>query len=345
MNRERELPMLGGIAAALRWLEELANIIAGPLLTAGLAIALIDLLTDGRLLASQPELLYAWAISQAIGVDAQLVASWDRARQALRTRRYWSLVGLLVLGVALAAVGYLAAVIFAMQQSAGISTAAALARLGMNGSTWLVSRAALSVVLVCLSGWTRYHPPSAEIAAEEERAKLERELALEPLRAQLRARRALGWRDVGRAIIAQGTAASAAESPPTRVQEASGASPSAPTGEPPRRPPTGPGSPAQAPTGGRGANTQRRASAVLRLEPPAEWRKPAARARVRGSNRGRVRTASVEAKVRAAWHAGMSVSELQRAAQISRNAAAKWARVLEAEVTASSASGAGKAAQ
>src|SRR5215831_2323798 len=118
--RNRELPFLAGIAGCLRWLEELANIVAGPLLTAGLAVALIDLLTDGRLLASQPELLYGWAISQAVGVDAQLVASWDRARQALRARRYWSLAGLLVLGGALAAVGYLAAVIFAMQESEGI---------------------------------------------------------------------------------------------------------------------------------------------------------------------------------------------------------------------------------
>ena len=329
MHRERELPMLGGIAATLRWLEELANIVAGPLLTAGLAIALIDLLTDGRLLASQPELLYAWAISQSVGVDMQLVGAWDKARQALRARRHWSLVGLLLLGVALATVSYLAAVVFAMQQSAGITTSEALARLGMNGSTWLVSRAALSVVLVCLSGWTRYHPPSAEASAEEERAKLQREMELEPLRAQLRAQRALGWRDVGRAIT-QGNAATVPESSHTHAPEGASPSPS----EPPRRPPTGPGSPSQAATGGRGANTTPPTPLVLRLDAPAKTRRAAARASDRGSNTRttkRVRTASVEAKVRGTWQAGMSVSELQRAAKISRNAAAKWARVLEAE--------------
>jgi hypothetical protein len=75
LSRTRELPFLGGISGLLRWLEELANTVAGPLLTAGLAIALIDLLTDGALLTTQPWLLYAWAISQAVGVDAQLVAS------------------------------------------------------------------------------------------------------------------------------------------------------------------------------------------------------------------------------------------------------------------------------
>jgi hypothetical protein len=105
---ERELPFLAGIAGVLRWLEELANILSGPLLTAGLAIALIDLLTDGRLLDSEPSLLYGWAVSQAIGVDAQLVGAWDKARQAVRARRYWSLAGLLVLGLALAYVAWIA---------------------------------------------------------------------------------------------------------------------------------------------------------------------------------------------------------------------------------------------
>jgi hypothetical protein len=59
LARNRELPFLAGIAGLLRWLEELANIVSGPLLTAGLAIALIDLLTDGALLTTQPWLLYA----------------------------------------------------------------------------------------------------------------------------------------------------------------------------------------------------------------------------------------------------------------------------------------------
>jgi hypothetical protein len=43
-------------------------------------------------------------------------------------------------------------------------------------------------------------------------------------------------------------------------------------------------------------------------------------------------TASVEAKVRAAYIPGMSVSQLERAAGISRSAAAKYARLLGAAV-------------
>src|SRR5579859_1404849 len=257
MIQDRELPMLAGIAGIFRWIEELASILSGPLLTAGLAIALIDLLTDGALLTSLPALLYAWAISQAVGVDAQLVGAWDKARLALRARRYWSLVGLLILGVALAWVGYLAAIVFAMQQSAGITTAQALARLGMDNATWLVSRAALSVILVCLSGWSRYHAPAAS-SVEEEAAKLERELTLEPLRAQVRMRKALGWRDVGRSIIQGDAAGPSLGLPTTRYADAGMAEMGNPTddtstasaplqapAEPPEKPPTGPGSPAR----------------------------------------------------------------------------------------------------
>jgi hypothetical protein len=255
----RELPFLAGIAGTLRWIEELANILAGPLLTVGLAIALVDLLTDGRLLTSQPGLLYGWAVSHAVGVDMQLVGSWDRARQALRARRSWELLGLLVLGVALAYVGWVAAQVFALQESQGLTTAQALARLGMDSTTWLIQRSALSVLLVCLSGWTRYHPPAATSTADE-RAQLERELELEPLRAAVRARKALGWRDVGRAI-AQGSSPSEPSDPESFPDSESF----------PEVPPSGPGTPVRR----RGVRTRRSRSraAVLRLTPePAEAR-------------------------------------------------------------------------
>ena len=188
-TNHHEMPMLAGIAGIIRWVEELANLLSGPLLTLGLGIALIDLLTDGSLLARLPLLLYAWAISQAIGVDTQLVATWDRARGALREGRYWALVGLIALGGVLAYVAWVAAQVFALQESEGVTTGVALARLGMDSAGWLVQRTALSVFLVCLAGWTRYHPPTRDVAlaAAEERQKLEADLMLEPLRAQLRA--------------------------------------------------------------------------------------------------------------------------------------------------------------
>ena len=91
--REPELPLLGGLAALLRWLEELANLISGPMLALGLGISLVDLLTDGKLITTIPVLLYAWAISQAVGVDTQLVANWDKARLSLRAHDWAGVFG------------------------------------------------------------------------------------------------------------------------------------------------------------------------------------------------------------------------------------------------------------
>jgi DNA-binding CsgD family transcriptional regulator len=136
-----------------------------------------------------------------VGVDAQLVGAFAKARQALRTHRYGELAGLLVLGCALAWVGFLAALIFAVQQADGLSTAAALAQLGLDQQSWLVQRAALSVLLVCLSGWTRYHPPSKAQTLARERAHLEQELALAPLRQRLRRQQATGFASLARSSV------------------------------------------------------------------------------------------------------------------------------------------------
>src|SRR5258708_31012892 len=200
MNR-RELPLLGGIAGFLHWLEELLIIVSGPLLTLGLGIALVDLLTG--------------------------------------------------------------------------------------------------VALVVLSGLLRYRPPAAEASAEDERERLARELTLEPMRAQLRSRKALGWRDVAGAIT-RGSAATGVESPSTHAQDGAGMAsagetehpsntteaPTAPRETPPERPPTGPGSPA----GGRGANgrsTRTNRPKVLRLETPPEWKREGRREAAQGRAKGR----------------------------------------------------------
>jgi hypothetical protein len=194
-----EMPLLGGIAATLRWCEELLALLSGPLLVIGLGISLTDLLTDGQLLAHQPLLLYAWAISQAIGVDAGLVGAWNKARAALRERRYWALTGLVLLGTALAYVGWIAAQVFAVQESQGVSTAVALSQLGMNDTSWLIQRSLLSVLLVCLSGWNRYHPQKATI--EQERAALRREAELLPLRQLVRRQKALGAVSLAKTVL------------------------------------------------------------------------------------------------------------------------------------------------
>src|SRR5215471_847226 len=83
-----ELPLLAGIAATLRWCEELVVLLSGPLLMAGLGIGLVALLSDGALLVTAPWLVYAWAISQTVGVDGQLVGAWYRVSVAV-SRRWW----------------------------------------------------------------------------------------------------------------------------------------------------------------------------------------------------------------------------------------------------------------
>jgi len=288
---------LGAIATCLRWIEELVNTLSGPLLVLGLGIALVDLLTDGALTASTPALLYVWAISQAAGVDAQLVGSFARARHALRRGHHWSLVGLLLLGAVLAYVGWIAAQVFATAQAEHITTTQALAQLGFDRTAWIVQRSALSVFLVCLSGWTRYIAPAkAEASLEDERAKLERELVLEPLRQ--RAQKAVGAAQLGRQMVA---AARGKDVPPTVSLD---------------RPPTSGGSLARA-----------HSDNVVQL---GEERKARTRRRVR-TRRASGASASVEHKARAVWQPEMSVEALQVAAGISRGSAQKYHAKLRAE--------------
>jgi hypothetical protein len=168
---DSELPLLGWIAGLLRWLEKFIVLVSGPLLMAGLGIELVALLGDGALLLTAPWLLYAWAISQTVGVDGQLVGAWYRMSVAIARRRWRAAFAFASLGALLAYVAYIAALVFATQQTYGLSTAAALARLGMNSTSWLWQRSAVSVLLVCLSGYLRYRAPRKQVLSLEERKR------------------------------------------------------------------------------------------------------------------------------------------------------------------------------
>src|SRR5258707_8852022 len=123
---EHRLWGLGGLSLVFEWFESLLTILSGPLLTAGLMIALTDLLTDGRLLTTQPELLYAWAIAMGAGLDAQLICSSVKGGRAARTGHPWQAVLYSMLVVALSYVAFIAAQDFATQQAYGITTSDAL---------------------------------------------------------------------------------------------------------------------------------------------------------------------------------------------------------------------------
>lgn len=222
----RELPILGGIASVIRWLEELVSLLAGPLLTVGLGIALVALLSDGALLVRLPILVYIWAVSLAVGVDCQLIASFDRARQNVRERRYWSALVLLALGCVLAYVAWVSAYAFGVGQADHLSTTQALATLGMDNHTWLVQRFALQVFLVCLSGWERYHAPAkVKLSVEDELAEINRKVQIEAANQRLREQRAVGVAHIGRSLLAAAKG--------EQVQDETR----------PETPPTGPGTP------------------------------------------------------------------------------------------------------
>ncbi len=70
---------------------------------------------------------------------------------------------------------------------------------------------------------------------------------------------------------------------------------------------------------------------MLTPDPKRAARRAAAHAGSRGAHPRRVRTETVEVQARAAWRPGMTVTQLERAAGISRNAAGKWRKVLRAE--------------
>jgi hypothetical protein len=189
----RELPVLAGIAACLRWLEELVVLLSGPLLMAGLGIGLVALLSDGELLVTAPWLVYAWAISQTVGVDGQLVGAWYRVSVAISRRRLGVALVFIFLGLLLAYVAYVAALVFSTQQAYHLTTAQALARLGMDTTAWLWQRSAVSVLLVCLSGYLRYRAPRKRVQSLYERKQAIHEaMELATLKQRQRAQQAQG---------------------------------------------------------------------------------------------------------------------------------------------------------
>ena len=188
-----ELPLLAAIALVLRWLEELIVLLSGPLLMAGLGIGLVALLSDGQLLVTAPWLVYAWAISQTVGVDGQLVGAWYRVSVAVGRRR-WGVAGAFtVLGLLLAYVAYVAALVFATQQAYHLATGQALSRLGMDTTSWLWQRSGVSVLLVCLSGFLRYRAPRKDARSlDEKKRAIQEQMELDALKAQQRQQKVAG---------------------------------------------------------------------------------------------------------------------------------------------------------
>jgi hypothetical protein len=150
---------------------------------------------------------------------------------AVARRRWGVVIGFVLLGCVLAYIAYVAAWVFATQQAYHLTIAAALARLGMDSTTWLWQRSAVSVLLVCLSGYLRYRAPRKRAQTLDERKQaIEEQMVLDELKTRQRAQQAQGAIGLfrGMAQAARGETATAATPAPLAPQEevsANGATP------------------------------------------------------------------------------------------------------------------------
>lgn len=183
---------LGVLATVLHWFEEFLNTINGLALMLGAGIAVTDLLTDGQLSRLSDGFIYTWAISQALGIEVQLLSAFARARRAQRTGATGAMIGWLFLGVILLLVTFLAGYVYSLVRTEHISTDVALAQLGISTFAFLGVRALLAAGLVALSGWTRYvGAPKVLRSADEEIAAIERQAKIAAAKAQYRQQQAV----------------------------------------------------------------------------------------------------------------------------------------------------------
>jgi len=136
---------------------------------------------------------------------------------------------------------------------------------------------------------------------------------LEPLRQRARALKAIGAAGLARQAIA------AARGKP--VDD---------------KPPTGGGSPVLAETTPEDATDTPEPRQLRAVTVPREMAATNVRSKSRRRRRVRTpntRTASAEVAVRQVWQPGMSVGELQAAANIGRSTASKWSKILATEAS------------
>jgi len=182
---EQQLWGLGIVAGVIHWLEELLGTLNGIVLMIGASIAVVDLLTSGALSQVSVLFVFGWAISQAIGLEVNLLGSFARARQAQRHGSTGAMLGWLTLGAILLGVTVIAGYTYGIVREQGISTEDALTQLGISNFAFLGVRASLAAGLVALSGWTRYQgKPKLLRSTEDEVAAIERQMKIDAARAK-----------------------------------------------------------------------------------------------------------------------------------------------------------------
>ena len=197
MNEHEGLPGLAFLSACWHWVDEFIVILSIPMLVFGATVTVVDLLTDGAASVSWPWLVVAWAVSQALGIEANVSGSIHKAKMAYERGAWVVMVLYGALCLALGSVIVVAAYVYSYHQTRGIPIEASLRDLGIDPATWVMSRSVLAFVLIAVSVLTRFtgHKPDAASKA----AKLQEKLLLLPLQQQLRESQLAG----GQRLIAQ----------------------------------------------------------------------------------------------------------------------------------------------
>lgn len=173
MNEEKPLWLLNELSQILTWFEEMLILAAGPLITFGLVVAMVDLVTGGTLFIQAAWLDYAYGIAQAVGIEGQLLGFAYRAHKAFHNERVVAGMGFSILTIALSIVTMLGAWVFIYQQTFHVPTITALAFIGITPQVWTFGRAGIQTILAVLSGILRYVAPVSikELQARTDRQK------------------------------------------------------------------------------------------------------------------------------------------------------------------------------
>jgi hypothetical protein len=155
MSLDGNYPGLNGLSYWIGYLEQFLAILSEPLLIACAALAVVDFMTGGRLLAL-PILNYTWAGSLAMAVTACFIVTWRRAMKAFTLNRYGVSIGLAFLGLLLGIVDFAAIAVQALQQTLNISFAQALALLNLNVVAITYTRAAVTIAMAVVVALTNH---------------------------------------------------------------------------------------------------------------------------------------------------------------------------------------------
>jgi hypothetical protein len=175
MSLDGNYPGLNGLSWAIGYAEQFLAIISEPLLIVCAALAVVDFMTGGRLLAL-PLLNYTWAGSLAMAVTACFIVTWRRAIKACTLNRYGVSIGLALLGIILGIVDFAAVAVQALQQTLNISFAQALALLNLNVVVITYTRAGVTIAMAVVVALSNHAAVTTAQAPKRRLAFLEKAL-------------------------------------------------------------------------------------------------------------------------------------------------------------------------